>query len=97
MNMYYQPLQVNSQLNPAYWDKFVRSRRGDGFVGPSNSVSQTAKNMFAINGKAPSRFMRPYRTSGGAFLTPPTEPARETDVTLFRADPDLPSAPPVRN
>ena len=30
MNMYFSPLQQNSQLNPVFWDKFVRSRRGDG-------------------------------------------------------------------
>ena len=75
-------------MNPAFWDKFVRSRRGDGAFGASSSVSQTASNMFAITGKAPSRFMRPYRTSGGAFLTAGGEPARETDVTLLRGDPD---------
>ena len=30
LNMYCPPVQANSQLNPVFWDKFVRSRRGDG-------------------------------------------------------------------
>jgi hypothetical protein len=51
--------------------------------------------MLQINTAMPSRFMRPYRTPGGASLSAPTaggastEPPRETEVTLMRADPDV--------
>ena len=118
LNAYFPPLQVNSQLNPAFWDKFVRSRRGDSSINlnpvapqqvpqmpPVPTPAQLAqlaqlyqqslKNMLQINTAVPSRFMRPYRTPGGAFLVPPTpqrkstQPARETDVTLLRGDPDI--------
>ncbi len=96
MNIYFSPLQTNSQLNPIFWDKFVRSRRGDGYPGlthvtnatPSSALTQrTLTNMLSINPKMPSRFMCPYRTPGGEFLSP-IEPARETDVSLLRGDPD---------
>jgi hypothetical protein len=94
LNMYLPPLEQNSQLNPMFWDKFVRSRREVGFGKLSSNASQTLNNMLAIDSKSPSRFMRPFRTPGGAFLTVPgDEPARETDVTLLRSDPDLPSRP----
>ncbi|MGO9113622.1 MAG: hypothetical protein ACLP9L_30690 [Thermoguttaceae bacterium] len=108
MNMYLAPLVMpppppttppqNSPLNPVFWDKFVRSRAGDGEGSFSNNVTepQTLNNMLRINPQFPSRFMRPFRTPGGAFLTAPpltagvsAEPARETDVTLFRGDPDV--------
>jgi hypothetical protein len=95
MNMYVKPLQVNSQLNPMFWDKFVRSRRGDGANIGATDGSKTLDWMLRITGSAPSRFMRPYRTPGGAFLSAPnvsgasTEATRETDVTLFRCDPDV--------
>ena len=71
-------------------------RRG---LGPASNPQQTLTNMLRINPALPSRFMRPYRTPGGAFLSAPTaggqstEPARETDVTLLRADPDATSRP----
>ena len=100
LNMYLPPLQVNSQLNPAFWDKFVRSRRGDGAVTASSSASQTLTNMLTISASMPSRFMRPYRTPGGEDLVAPpagngvaTEPPRETEVTLLRSDPDGASRP----
>jgi hypothetical protein len=46
------------------------------------------------NGVFPSRFMRPFRTPGGAALTMTAgtvsaEPTRETEVTLLRGDPDF--------
>ena len=40
--------------------------------------------------------MRPFRTPGGASLTAAGEPARETDVTLLRGDPDAHHAATVR-
>jgi hypothetical protein len=107
MNMYFTPLVQNSELNPVFWDKFVRSRRGDGGGNPVRSAAgaaaaqeaqqtqQSLTNMLTINPQVSSRFMRPYRTPGGAYLTAPAlngqsaEPARETDVTLLRADPDI--------
>ena len=104
MNTYCQPIEENWQLNSAFWDKFVRSRRGDGAVpgglvttstATLGTLQQSTSNMLTINPNVPSRFMRPYRTPGGAFLAPPNyqggsaEPRRETDVTFLRADPDL--------
>jgi hypothetical protein len=80
-------------LNPAFWDKFVRSRSGDGYGSQSPDGSKTLENMLRINPQAPSRFMRPYRTPGGAFLTASGEPAREIDVSLLRGDPDSSSRP----
>ncbi len=99
MNAYCSPLAVAGQLNPVFWDKFVRSRRGDNTAAggvvtsatPSPaSTQQSLMNMLAqpFNTNSPSRFMRPYRTPGGAYLTAPTEPARETDITFLRGDPD---------
>jgi len=91
LNMYMSPLQQNSQLNSAFWDKFVRSRRGDGLAATGSALT----DMLQINTAMPSRFMRPYRTPGGASLSAPTaggastEPPRETEVTLMRADPDV--------
>jgi len=98
MNMYFPELEQNLQLYPAFWDKFVRSRREAGFGKATTNPTQTLTNMLAIDNKAPSRFMRPFRTPGGAFLTavpPPAvpEPARETDVTLLRGDPDAGNRP----
>jgi hypothetical protein len=104
MDMYPLLWQSTNQanLNPVFWDKFVRSRRGDGATGPATNGSQTLQYMFGIpgitpglnaskNGIAPSRFMQPYRTPGGASLVPiaTNEPAREADVTLLRSDPDV--------
>ena len=63
------------------------------------TTQQTLANMLRINPNLPSRFMRPYRTPGGAALATPTaggqstEPNRETDVTLLRGDPDIPVRP----
>ncbi len=100
----YSPLQVNGQLNAIFWDKFVRSRRGNPATTSGGSVStstptvgtlqQSMTNMLTINpnSPAPSRFMRPYRTPGGAFLTASGEPPRETDVTFLRGDPEQPEA-----
>ena len=100
MNIYFSPVEVNSQMNPVFWDKFARSRRGDGTgnavssANAPNTAQQTLTNMFQINAKMPSRFMQPYRTPGGASLTPPGfEPAREADVTLLRPDPDSANRP----
>jgi hypothetical protein len=97
MNAYFSPLAMQSQLNPVFWDKFVRSRRGDntasgGVVTSSNpslaSTQQSLMNMLAINQNLPSRFGQPFRTPGGAYLTAPTEPAREINTTFLRGDPD---------
>jgi hypothetical protein len=65
------------------WDRFLRSRRGSG-----------AGNM-TIDANVPSRFMRPFRTPGGASLTPPgvQESPREVDVGLLRSDPVDPKRP----
>ena len=103
MNAYYSPLQLNSQLNPVFWDKFVRSRRGDA-VASSGTVAlgsqpsptttqQSLMNMFAINPKVPSRFMRPYRTPGGAFLMPPNYQGQSAEP---RGKPTLPSSATTR-
>ncbi len=94
MNMYVSPLvsaqsaPQNSPLYPQFWDKFVRSRAGDAVM-----QSQTLDNMLRINPQEPSRFMRPFRTPGGAFLTAANEPTRENDVSFFRGDPDTPTRP----
>ena len=97
LNMF-PPLMQNAQLYPAFWDKFVRSRRGDRAPIPATTPAQTVTNMLLMNPTpnapspnvppGPSRFMRPFRTPGGAFLTASGEPARENDLTLLRADPD---------
>jgi hypothetical protein len=103
MNIYFSPLMVPpdpktnpdlwNTLNPAFWDKFVRSRSSDGYGSPSPDGSKTLENMLRINPQSPSRFMRPFRTPGGAFLTASGEPAREIDVSLLRGDPDTSSRP----
>ncbi len=70
------------------WQKFVASRRGD-----------TTTDM-TINPLLPSRFSRPFRSSGGAWLTPPLADGtaafptgREIDATLMRSDPALSKRP----
>jgi hypothetical protein len=100
MNVYYPTLAPgatpqNAQINPIFWDKFVRSRRGDGAKLGATDGSKSLDYMLRITGNRPSRFMHPYRTPGGAFLMAPTaggastEPPRESDVTLLRSDPDV--------
>ena len=89
MNLYFMPLAQNTQLNPLYWDKFVRSRRGGGAASPNPNTSVSLNNMVAgVNPNTPSRFMQPFRTPGGESLTASAEPGREVDVTLLRPDPD---------
>ena len=73
--------------NANMWQKFVESRRGD-----------TNTDM-TINPALPSRFMRPFRSAGGFWLTPPTAdgkpafPGREIDATMMREDPTVPGRP----
>jgi len=97
MNIYFPELEQNLQLYPAFWDKFVRSRREPGYGKATTDPAQTLKNMLLIDNKVPSRFMRPFRTPGGAYLTAipqaVPEPNRETDVTLLRGDPDANNRP----
>ncbi len=94
MNLYFTPLSQNMQLNPLFWDKFVRSRRGGGVPSPNPNTTSSLGNMLAgVNPNAPSRFMQPFRTPGGESLTASAEPGREVDVTLLRPDPDAPLRP----
>ena len=95
MNAYLPPLQQSSQINPVFWDKYVRSRRGEAGIKstPSPTTDSTMKNMLTVTGNGPSRFMHPYRTPGGASLMAGAEPAREADVTLLREDPDVANRP----
>jgi hypothetical protein len=72
----------------AMWTKFFISRSGD----PAKTVPD-----MTINAAYPSRFMRPFRSAGGAWLTPPladgktpTFPTREINATLMREDPAVP-------
>lgn len=47
INAYCSPLAVysNAQLNPVFWDKFVRSRRGDTYVNSNAVTSQLVPQM----------------------------------------------------
>ncbi len=78
----------NMQGMNELWDKFVKSRR--------RGLSGTEA---AIDPSVPSRFMQPFRTAGGAWLSPPmadgksSAPSREIDVTLLRSDPDTGQRP----
>ncbi len=64
---------------PAYWAKFVQSRRGyDG------------ADILALNTASPTRFARPFRSFAGGQMVPldTLKPPREIDATLLRSDPD---------
>ena len=75
----YHPALAQSGL----WSRFWQSRRGDSNAG------------MTINTSLPSRFGRPFRTPGGAALSPPLvgEPTHEIDATLLRSDPVTPTRP----
>ena len=72
------------------WTKFFISRSGD----PKKTVPD-----MTINAAWPSRFMHPFRSAGGAWLTPPLAngqpafPSREINATLMREDPTLSGRP----
>jgi hypothetical protein len=81
---------------PDMWIKFFMSRRGEPITKAAlNQMATNPAYAMTINAFYPSRFMRPFRGAGGAWLTPPladgttpTYPNHEVDVTLMRPDSD---------
>ena len=71
-----------TQLSTGFWDKFLRSRRGDGIASGGAPVN----TMFSINSKFPSRFMQPYRTPGkGPIVFEASEPSRRKRTSADRS------------
>src|SRR5262249_27165047 len=79
---------------PAMWNKFLASRSGDATKAQATGAAWPPVDM-TINAAYPSRFMRPFRSAGGFWLTSPLADGsrspsvnREIDATLMRSDPD---------
>ena len=84
LNTIYQPEVFTGLMNgfpfpPTLGNQFIRSRRGyDYLANPADPL--------APNAAFPSEFAMPFRSFGGASLTP-TPYDREINATLLRADP----------
>jgi len=80
----------------AFWEKFVRSRRG--YTGSSSGgaalQSQAVQSMLQLNSSFPTRFAQPFKSACAASMAPDgLRPQREIDVTVLRRDPDNPTRP----
>jgi len=80
----------------AFWEKFVRSRRGyaGGASGGGGPQSQAVQDMLQLNASFPTRFAQPFKSACAASMAPDgLRPQREIDVTVLRRDPDNPTQP----